>query len=216
MLKNSPHLRSVAERLRPRPDIALLDRVLNFTLANGGWEEVHFLRDPDTSYNPRPARVALILAIDAKRRSTAELAAAMLAAIGHGATENCSVRSHSEYCPLFLPEQESLFAECDSLLTIAELQPQLLLARIESTNGANPEADEILAGATIACAARLDLVRHFHQADAETRKSLEESIVSETKDYLQIARHCSIPLANLLNHWLMRYGARNSKNAVNG
>lgn len=58
--------------------IKLLEKVYSASVANGALEEVELTREPEASYNPRPARVCQILLKEVGESDPAVLAAAML------------------------------------------------------------------------------------------------------------------------------------------
>lgn len=60
------------------------DEIFKYCIENGGLTELDFVRPKDQSYNPRPARVALILLNESKQLDQSLLISAMLACV-----DNC-------------------------------------------------------------------------------------------------------------------------------
>lgn len=183
---DSPHLASVLKLRFPGEDCRLLDEVFEFTLTHGGLLEIDFKRPEGASYNPRPARVSLILINDAGIRELQVLAAAMLASI-------------------WSPEISDL-AESQNF-------PKDLL---ELAERANSDPDELLAQSSaqgnmagiIAVALRLDRARHLHQATRpEVRESWPE-FVEETGRFVVLAKARSELLYNRLSSWKSRFGQK--------
>ena len=76
----SPHLYGVASRTLDEP-IDKIGEALETAMKNAGAKEFDFEREEGVNYNPRPARVALILIKDAKVRSIKAIAAGILASV---------------------------------------------------------------------------------------------------------------------------------------
>ena len=74
----SPHLLGALERLPSPVNLPLLDEAFGWAMQVGGEKELDFTRDPEVSFNPRPARIPLILIKDASRFGTDLLAASIL------------------------------------------------------------------------------------------------------------------------------------------
>lgn len=84
--KNSPHLdgkllRLIKKGLLSSSDYRLIDDAFCISMQHGGKEEIDFIRDPEVSFNPRPARAALILINDARETSAISIAAIILASL---------------------------------------------------------------------------------------------------------------------------------------
>ena len=79
ILKRSPHLASALRRTLPAEEVTLLERAYDYAQATGGEEEVSFSRPAGQSYNPRPARVCLILLHDLSVRDARILQAGLVA-----------------------------------------------------------------------------------------------------------------------------------------
>ena len=68
-------------------ETALLEVYFELSITLGGRLEQDFTREPESSYNPRPARVAQILLEDCSINDPLALAASFLCALGERATE---------------------------------------------------------------------------------------------------------------------------------
>ncbi len=66
--KHSPNLAGVVERLFDAKDLETIEVAFIKAIEQGGLEELDFTRESGVSYNPRPARIALILLNDAHIR----------------------------------------------------------------------------------------------------------------------------------------------------
>lgn len=87
----SPHL--AGELDRRGLSCPTLDAAFDFAIQHGGLDEVDFVREEGVSYNPRPARIALILLKDVQTDSFLTLAGGMLAAVPaalHLAPRSCT------------------------------------------------------------------------------------------------------------------------------
>lgn len=170
---NSPHLAVVLGRLAPR--WPTLEAAFEYAIARGGREECDFVREPDVSFNPRAARIPLILINDAQCREERVLAAATLAT----AAPDTSL--------------EGVFDdELIALATLSHRPPQALLS-------SQPEG----AASLIASALHLDRARHYHLAPGVSAERWEE-FLALTEDHIQLAERCSRPLHILLSAWCER------------
>src|SRR5262249_50888456 len=135
LIQRSPHLAGVVRRTDPEA-LDFLDEVLAFVLESGGESEVGFERAHGVSFNPRPARLALIL-LQAGVRDRFVLGGAML---------SCSAT----------PEGYA-GSGASELLALANNSTELAQGLRAQLPGSRRESQ-------IACAAALDLFRHLHQA----------------------------------------------------
>jgi hypothetical protein len=87
----SPHLEIVLKRHFRPEQLSDFKVILDFVAKNGGVKELHFERKEGVSFNPRFARVALILMQDAKCLDLNVLGAAVLA---------CAESSNSDFDPV--------------------------------------------------------------------------------------------------------------------
>lgn len=84
--KDSPHLDGLLNRLMKKGslkhrDYQLIDRAFAISMQHSGKEEIDFIREDGVSFNPRPARAALILIKDAKETSAVSIAAIVIASV---------------------------------------------------------------------------------------------------------------------------------------
>ena len=181
---HSPHLASIAQRTVPiTPEVAEagaaeLAEALDIAMANGGRLEIDFVRPLEVSFNPRPARVGLILIAEGEVRSYSTLAAGVLATIGD--------------------RLEALEA-----LPLSESIRQLALNGIAPLcTTKNPEAQLIYLSML------LDRARHLHQASEENRAELWPKVYQEVALALPIAKQQAPMLHLLLSTWHARFARR--------
>ncbi len=77
----SPHLAGVLSRLETSGNPDALAEALTFAINHGALTELDFVRETGISFNPRPARIGLILLNEAGVRRLDPLAAAALACV---------------------------------------------------------------------------------------------------------------------------------------
>ena len=146
------------------------------------WNAI-FLVNPGVSYNPRPARIALILLKDVGVSDTTVIASAMLASVVK--------RDKLKRLETNLP--------CE----VVELA---VLAKTENPTCAKTSSDKMLnAASLIAMATHLDRARQLHRAKRERRLSVEREILEKTESYSKLASKLSPRLEVLLCAWKRRY-----------
>lgn len=171
---HSPHLSVVLERRSNSWHV--LSESFRVAMEQGGRLEPDFEREAEASFNPRPARIALILLNDARVEDEQVLAAAVLAA--------AAMNDPGLACASALPQEVSMLAR-------AALQsPSGLLV------GGNTSAS------LIACAVHLDRARHRHLSKDSPAEW--HAFLTQTAEYVQLAESCSPPLHILLAAWLER------------
>ena len=178
----SPHLASVINSLEL--DIELLDAVFQATMLAGGDDELDFIRQPSVSFNPRPARVALILIKNCSCHNEKIIAAGMLASVAE--FEIASLQVEQESLKIALAAKEFLQNNLDAQLQTPVVQ--------------------------VALAAWLDRIRHIHLASEQNVDRLRAMSVERTRRFLPIATEHAPQLANLLKHWLSRSERATKKN----
>lgn len=182
----SPHLASALKTAAPESDFALLDAAFNFSIQHGGRAELDFVREIGVSYNPRPARIGLILLKIAGITKSTVLAGGILA------TAHDSIAEAVE----LLPKDVVKLAR-DSQLPTAVLFGKHLDGQAK---------DEPAFAAIIAVALHLDRARHIHMGPAEA--SVWRNFLDETVQYVTLARWCSPPIAILLEAWTVRFARK--------
>ena len=133
----SPHLAGSLEKILTPAQCSELDEVWNYVVQAGGMAEIGFEREPGVSYNPRPARVGLILLSNFEVTEVHVIAAGFLSCVDDSVAYSGA-----------LAKDATKLAE-RSKHSIREL-------------AAAPENDEVL---LVALARHLDDVRHFHLRD---------------------------------------------------
>lgn len=177
--KLSPHLHSVIQRVfRDAPHAhALLEVSFAHAVEKGGLTELDFTREEGVSFNPRPARVALILLSNAQVTDPEVIAAGMLAS-----SDPLDDLKHLEV------------AERARVLAHAALEPPEVIASIDPAI-----RFEV---AIVALALWLDRVRHLHQSPDATIRWNE--MLERTDCYITLAAQTSEPLHTLLLAWRER------------
>ena len=193
----SPHLFGVTERIWPKDTgaLAIIALAFHWIIEREGESELDFEREPGVSFNPRPARVGLILINDAKVESAAQVASGILATATAGDTiTTLSAHAATELFPRNILE----------LAQLAQLPTSALLDPLPA------EAMPALAApaATIACAIFLDRARQLHRMTAESRISTWEECFQISGNYLSLAERHSPPLYTLLKAWERRFRDR--------
>jgi hypothetical protein len=183
IINDSPQLAFTLLRRFSRDNIALLEQAFDVASQSGGAKELDFERKPDMPYNPRLARVTLILINDAKVTDYTLLAAAMLAA----ALEANSALGHLD---------EAFPADIVHLAKLSQCSPQELRASHD------PHWRK---AALISLALRLDRARHIHLATDEIVRQSWKSFLEITDDYIDLAASVSVPLHSLFSTWKRRF-----------
>lgn len=160
-------------------DRQLVEHATLFALENGALTELDFERQPEVSFNPRPARIVLILLNDAGVRDSKTLAAAALATLEEPCLNAAQTLFNQALCKLALS---------------ANLPPQQLLKE-------NFEPSVAL----IALALWLDRARHLHLSPSIKDASFRNDFVDQTRLYIQLANKTSSALELLLEAWLKRF-----------
>jgi len=188
--KGSQSLSGAVTRSVPKPAHSILLQAYNFALENGGWTELDFTREDGVSYNPRPARIALILINDASTTDADILAAAMISEVFCAPEENLIENS--------IPQTFS-----QEIKRLVEGVVQIRRAKD------NQNADYDRPAMLIHLASWLDRARHLHQAttpqSTDSKLDFWQQFLSDTDQLIPIAVTVSEPLANLLVAWRARF-----------
>lgn len=186
---SSQHLYQVLRRLFPANLLPLFHHVYDFAYSNGGSLEVDFLRLEGTSYNPRPARIALIMLKEASVCDPVAIAASILITI---------------QAPLKCPPS------LDLALDFADhLEDAKVLAHKATSYADNitPHSNQIFAKdisaqdkltILIALSLWLDRFRHFHQATPSHVSSHKREILNAANSCKLIAERLDSPLAPII------------------
>lgn len=194
MPSSSPHLSSVAERIFPQEIAAAVVSTFELTVAWGGKTEHGFSREEGVSFNPRPARIGLIMLNDVGERNDSVVRAAILAAV----IEQCSDDAIDAFYKL--PSGEK----------VVELARMGILPidQIESIEG----PDRLAAG-SIACAIFLDLMRHFHQTQLWAATADKTEWLRKVEPYIRLSNQTTPKLTPFFQSWcdrIIRSGAGSS------
>lgn len=182
---SSPHFAAVVKRVFPDKDsFGMIERAFDWAMNWGGKYELDFERRPDASYNPRPARVGLILINDAAVLEAQIIAAGLLATVLEGRTMDLSNAAFDRL----------LGHHIIHIAQLAVQSPQCLFD--------NPSTDYQQAS-LICLALRLDRLRHLHQAI--TKKHQWPNFVKDTEPFIELAAKRSAALQTLLTAWRERF-----------
>lgn len=178
--KFSPHLDIVSSQTFQAEELLTLGAALEVAMENGGGSELDFERVEGVSYNPRPARVALILIKDAGIQNMPVIAAALLASLDAKAFHAANL--------------ERSFDEKIVTLASRSYENILDLSRENTESSKN--------AVLIAAAHWLDRVRHLHQSPKiELRHPMHEA----TKPYIEYVLAINPRLSELLDAWYKRF-----------
>lgn len=174
--KFSPNLHLTIERILSLDEVALLDNAFSLAISHEGLKEIDFQREEGVSYNPRPARVALILINNAKVTDNKIIATSFLANIEAAVLKNLvSENIPSEYF------QNALLAKNPFLLQNENKEIKL-----------------------ISLALRLDRVRHHHLSKELNSKEKWQEFLEENQKYIELAGNISPEIHLLLQKWQER------------
>ena len=178
--KYSPHLETVSNQIFCARDLVAFGLALEVAMQYGGAVELDFERPEGASYNPRPARVALILIKDAGIKKPSVIAAALLASL-----------DVDTFCKTDLSNK----FEKDII--------ELASRSYENIVSLGREDSEISQQASLVAASHwFDRVRHLHQSpNLELRRTLYEA----TKPYIELTAPINPRLSELLDAWYKRF-----------
>ena len=173
-------------------ELAFGAKCFALALANSGRLEIDFQRSEGVSFNPRAARVALILMKDANEFSILALATTILSSI-----ETVARESSPPPPPLDLPM----------------LREALLLTAFDTDNlrceFLNSPESPVSRSATLAVLCNhLDRLRHLHQAEDARLREVFPLIMKESDILLSFAAQVSAPLHDKISHWHLRVAPR--------
>ncbi len=178
----SPHLLGTLKRIFTPSDLVFIENTFMVAIECGGAGEIDFIRAENSSYNPRPARVALILIDQLQEKDSRVVTSALLATIPD---------LRRELIPATVIDEDIL-----NLSLLSQLSPEELTAQ---------QAHLPAAASKIALAAWLDRIRHFHLAPSETKKTLCMHIALQTDKFLELAQTTNSPLTPFLVRWRDRF-----------
>lgn len=179
--KASPHLWGALRRLLAPEECEQIGRICLLAHRMGGHLELDFEREDGVSYNPRWARVALILMDNCGMRSPTELGAGIAASL----LETAEGLENGESIGVIPPE------------TLKFALAALALLRGKTTDAPSPAL-------AIASALCLDRARHLHLCSLPDRVSRLESLQSRVRDLVPELEFSYPHLALLLRAWLAR------------
>ncbi len=178
IITHSPNLFGVLSRCNDIEISQKLEFYFALSIKYGGLDELDFKREDGASYNPRPARIALILINDAKIYSEEILCKAFLSTIGIKALNQNETKEIDTY----LNDYNLITSNIDFILE-------------------NNYSKEL---AAIALARHLDRIRHRHLAKENIDSINLINFIEETRKYLKLANFHSKELYTLIEFWLNR------------
>lgn len=198
MQTRSPHLFGASTRTWPGDSAAVKIIALTFqwVIAEDGEVEIDFKRDPTVSFNPRPARIALILLNDVELKSPIAIAAGILATASN---------------PLGLVEkqQKTLLPAASSFLDARSFFDTIAYTQLEMWKLSKlPDSSEVISAIQIRCALFLDRTRHLHRMTSANRLDTWIECYSTRHDYLALAEKYCPKLYLLLATWERRFRKR--------
>lgn len=205
----SPHLqgklkRKVDTNVFTKSDLQLVDSAFEFSLGFGGERELDFNRAPGVSFNPRPARIALILLNDAGLNDASTVAAAIVATAFDVVDSRYVARN-------------AFPADVCHLAEMSTLNPGFLRSRIEGDISRGSNSDDVQenrAAGLICLSHRLDRCRHLHLMENTSERwvlQLWQEFLAEQREYIALAALISEPLREILQHWERRFSRRLEK-----
>ena len=193
MAVHSGHLTSVAGTIFGPEVTANFEKLFLKTLEFGGLAEEDFDREPGASYNPRPARVALILIKDLKIAAADTIAAGILAAV----SRSCTTESI-----------ELMTAEITNGKQVAQLAQDALLPLPQIEQLQEPLRT---AAAAIAAAIFLDRMRHFHLTRTWRGASDRSGWLKQVEPYIRFSSQTAPLLTPFFQTWCDRFERANFK-----
>lgn len=174
----SPHLDATLRRVLSEDDVKECRSIFEITILNHGLKELDFERDPETSYNPRVARIPLILIKESKRFSADSVKASILYSAGDSLLDDKAYRAI---------DNENI----KHILSKSKLNIEKLCALSQDSQ----------LSIEIALSGQLDRLRHLHQAQHPQRLIASEVIHNEAPYWIKLAKQCNSLLFPLINHW---------------
>jgi hypothetical protein len=172
----SPQLCGALSRLKDAAELDTLDWYFKIAIENSGLSELDYERDPEMSFNPRPARIALNLMQTVDVSETMTLCVGMLSTVWQQLGER-------------------LVAEIPD--DVAALTREAVLPPPAQAAGEQHAASSVN---FVRLALFLDRARHLHLASSERRVE----VLTQCSPYIELARELSPPVHMLLLHWHRR------------
>lgn len=141
----TPKLYNALRRIFQPSELELLETAFEFVQATGGEEEIGFIRPVDQSFNPRLARVALILIEEGRVAGLHNVCAALLSCSSAPGQFRIGLEGVDDY------------REIAGSIELAQLAQKTISEIVDSSSSLNSVA------LAIAGALRLDYVRHLHR-----------------------------------------------------
>ena len=195
----SPHLLLHLERIFSDESLSKIEEVFAFFLHHGGLKELDFERPiGEVKYNPRPARIVLILIRDAGIRDLEMLRVAIAASCLELGEANSSILAVLDSREMELAQSVSLFQE--SWLKDAEMGVSKL---ISDRDQLTVKPNQLL----LCLAIFLDRIRHVHRSSRKVE--LLPRLISEAQILMSCSEHMTESagirsVSGFIRHWLKR------------
>jgi len=179
----SGNLAGKLSRLDLRLNTTDLAQAFEYSIKNGGLDELEFKRPDGQSYNPRPARIALILIESSAEITTQNLIACFF---------SCCRKQKKDH----LPFKEAIEISNKSLLFLKSLK--------ENEEYRKQSKDIIL----LAMSLHLDHARHLHLGEL-VKNTLENKAFCHVTEKLIIeAKEINTYFYQTMQHWLRRHKSK--------
>lgn len=194
--RHSHHFSGVLLRSGLPVDRSALCRVFIWALDNGGWREHDFSRPEGQTFNPRAARVGIILINDLGANSTELLEA--------GLASSVAVPGDNE-----APHCEFLSPLAAELLGYYRRFGSEDVSRLLGT-------EQGLNAARVILANYLDRTRQIHRREDADRARFWRQFYEEREPYFCLAEHLGGAVDNYLKQWLWRFELRIKREEAGG
>jgi hypothetical protein len=177
---HSPHLYGYLTRTYSEDDLEYLTKAFKISIEHGGLRELDFEREPGVSYNPRPARIGIILLSECKVNDRQILATAFLASV-------------LQYQPNAVETVRTAFPELYDIALKSSFKPD----KIERNSKSMPI--HLISGVLA-----IDRARHLHLAKDISISTIQQ-FIKDLDIQIELAKTCSPRLEILLTSWKQRY-----------
>jgi hypothetical protein len=206
--KLSPHLNGVLNRSFDEAGRQTIETCFNYSVSKSGTQELDFVREEGVSFNPRQARIGLLLINEADGLVADDIAAGILASSIEAGTVNleshtiASGNGQSRAIDRFFlraEDVEKFIGEAASASIPKELCNIIKRLKDIKDDCSDPALTGILAALWI------DRARHLHQSADSKRVEYIEDFRLTTELVLQLAQPFHNRLYLLLATWFERY-----------
>ena len=173
--------------------LALAREAFALAINSGGIKELDFERADGVSFNPWPARIALIVLNDAGETSPLAVLTAVLLPV---------LLCGGNFAPFTMPGA-AILEQAAAAANLAAEAPEATLAALD--RGGDPIAR---VAAISQCAQHLDRIRHLHQADKGRLREVLPEVLASGEIVLKVASRVAPAIGARIKHWRMRVAPR--------